>query len=295
MPSRRSSVASRGARGARVNDDVDAQPYYDPEDVALDAAQAGDELARLLDALRHGDHGDEGVEVAGLIEAEGLDYATATRLSLRDLAKIGIVRFGRRIRAMNAIKQCVAMNNPNETPALAQLPRAVLSLVNAERMTGPAGAKASQLLLRQRATTPPKLPIITVPVFQAIMVKKFREIGEDEGINMVGTIIQRVLFYDIAQIKRVNRHLPLPHFEFRFNEGTVTDHSACVLRTTRVTAIDCELEPGAAAPGATQQHHSFPCLASTFSVDLPMVQYSVYEASRAARARARATRPRRTG
>ena len=189
MPSRRSSVASRGARGARVNDD--AQPYYDPEDVALDAAQAGDELARLLDALRHGDHGDEGVEVAGLIEAEGLDYATATRLSLRDLAKIGIVRFGRRIRAMNAIKQCVAMNNPNETPALAQLPRAVLSLVNAERMTGPAGAKASQLLGRHswfgryvdcerpRGAGSPEEPLVK-PIFPSLRPKESRT-GPDEG------------------------------------------------------------------------------------------------------------------
>ena len=76
-----------------------------------------------------------------------------------------------------------------------------------------------------------KVRKIAVPVFQTLLVKKLCETN-GEVITLAGTIIQRVLYYDLAQAMEESGFEPRPYFNVRFNDRALTDPDQLVLRRT---------------------------------------------------------------
>lgn len=238
-------------------------------------------IDRLIESLSR--VSPEMAEVAALLVDEDLDLTTLKNLTLDDLREMGVARFGTRIRARTAIDQCLSMPSSSECPPdLSQFSDNVRQLFGARRVA--ADRKAEGLLLRQKTYHEVEHTKVTVPVFQTIMCKKFHEGENEQDLRMVATMIQRVLFYDLSSVKRahvssaIKKHWEQSFFDVRINEGQSSADSVLTPRKTAVTSIDIDLEARPdARPSSKKTTHSFPCLTSTISMDVPMVQYSVYE------------------
>ena len=61
---------------------------------------------------------------------------------------------------------------------------------------------------------------VVVPVYMTLLVKKLVAArDEDDSINLVGTLIQRPLLYDLKKLQPVSGKEAKPYFDMRLNEG----------------------------------------------------------------------------
>ena len=63
---------------------------------------------------------------------------------------------------------------------------------------------------------------VVVPVYLTFMIKKLvasRSEADEDGISLVGTLIQRPLLYDLASLPRCSGKTATPYFATRVNEG----------------------------------------------------------------------------
>lgn len=140
------------------------------------------------------------------------------------------------------------------------------------RVSSIVGVDAEDAGLRAAAVhvkKPTKMRITqcVVPVYATILVKKLVE-DTDGVVNLVGTVLQRPLLFDLQQFDRESGNAASQYFNMRVNEG---EHSDCF--TLRKVARSLEKAGDPADP----THPSYlTAVSSTFEASIPMKLDSVY-------------------
>ena len=109
---------------------------------------------------------------------------------------------------------------------------------------------------------------VVVPVYLTLMIKKLvasRSEADEDGISLVGTLIQRPLLYDLASLPRCSGKTATPYFATRVNEGE-TSVEGC-FDERKVASTKQEIHGGVWRATST-----------TFAANLPMKLYSVFSA-----------------
>ena len=109
---------------------------------------------------------------------------------------------------------------------------------------------------------------VVVPVYLTFMIKKLvasRSEADEDGISLVGTLIQRPLLYDLASLPRCSGKTATPYFATRVNEGE--------------TAVEgCFDERKVASTSQSIHGGVWRAASDDFCANLPMKLYSVFSA-----------------
>ena len=170
-------------------------------------------------------------EEAKLLEdailAHDLDFDQLAQTTLEDLKEMGFVKIGPRMRALARITATVAKLKPASLASRGSFngsmnsPYADLPLLPAGQPT-----PVPCYMSNERAT----IRQVTVPVYQTLLVKKLVEDPITGQVNLVGTIVQRPLYYDLANVELEYGKKASPYFNYRFNEGSDSDATSLILR-----------------------------------------------------------------
>ena len=200
------------------------------------------------------------------------------QLTLEDLREMGLIKIGHRKRALHAISALVASLQPmslRSDTGNGPSPFIDLPLLSASQPS-PIPISTKKTAIRQ----------ITVPVYQTLLVKKLVEDPINGQINLVGTIVQRPLYFDLALVEKDGGQHARPYFNYRFNEGSDSDETCMILRKTvrsaqkqSVKAAPTSIENGTKTSGVSGVSQApFLVVSNTFQVNIPTVRHSVYEA-----------------
>ena len=109
---------------------------------------------------------------------------------------------------------------------------------------------------------------VVVPVYLTLMIKKLvadRDLAHEDGIGLVGTLIQRPLLYDLAALPRVSGDTATPYFGMRINDGE--------------TSVDGCFDKRKVVPSQQTLHGAkWRATSTTFAAKLPTKLYSVFSA-----------------
>ena len=142
-----------------------------------------------------------------------------------------------------------------------------------EQLSRLAGAEPAYELLDpslriSRPVKSDKTRQVVVPVYLTLMIKKLvasRSEADEDGISLVGTLIQRPLLYDLAKLPRCSGKTATPYFATRVNEGE--------------TSVEgCFDERKVASTSQSIHGGVWRATSTTFAANLPMKLYSVFSA-----------------